>query len=616
MKRFLILFFLITIFASSALYSSDTSVSRDYSRALHLITEKKYKEALVLLTDLEGDDGVSKHHVLYQRALCHYYLGESDLAIDYSKKSIKEKRNFEKPYLLLFDLYNEKNNFDESTYYLHTLVESVPQQYEHYFTLGIMYGKYIKNNELSKYCFEKVIKISKKMPVPSNYLENSYLYLSSIYFEEEQNEKAVNALNMAVKYNPDHNSRFYNVANYYISKNMLHEAVLSIRFFTDNLTDEQRKEAFIYKVYAFLGRMYYLQDKKEAMLYLRLGAMDSSFDGQICRALFEHLAGNTEKAEKLLLEIVKKNNGYISPYYALARIMDKKGKKAEAHDYYITTALMLYNSGLTMSAKTSLLGAISIKPDQPKTHELLARLYESEKKYASALYHYKKSDPNDEDIEKLIHTSFLYFYINDYKGALKTIDKAMAVDAKNDRVLFISGIVNHDVNNYKKSIEHFERALQIDESKAEYYYYMAMSQEKLELYDESVASLKIAINLDKNNPDYYNFLGYLYAERNTNLDESYKLLSEALRLRPFNGAYLDSMGWLYYQKGEYELAERYLVRAYRNLMAIGQRDTVVYDHLGDTYEKMGNKRMAVKFWKRALSLDKTNEKIKQKINNK
>ncbi len=597
------------------LNAQETVVSHEYSRALHYITEKKYNDALEILKKLEVSENQAEQqsHIYYQIALCYSFLNRTDDAIQYAEKSIRKMRSFEKPYLLLFDLYNDSNRFDDSTYVLHNLVEFDRSHYEHYFTLGIMYGKYIKNNYLSRYCFEHIIKISKKKPVPSQYLENSYLYLSSIYFEEEENVKAIDALNMAAKYNPDHNSRFYNVANYYISKNMLHEAVLTIRYFVDNLTEDQKKEGFIYKIYAFLGRMYYLQDKKEAMYYLRLGARDTSFDGTICRALFEELAGNNRRAEEELLKIVEKNDGYISPYYALAKIMDKKGKKAEAHDYYITTSLMLYNSGLTGSAKGSLLKALSIKPAEPKTHELLARLYEAENKYASALYHYKKSDPELKDIDKIIHIAFLYYYIDNHSLAREMVKKGYSVDQNNDRLYFIDGIVLYNQNEYKDSIQQLEKAISISAENPEYYFYLAMSQDKMDLYDETVVSIKRAMELDDKNPDYYNYLGYLYADKNINLEESEKLLNTALRAKPFNGAYLDSMGWLKFRQGDYKNAERYLVRAYRNLRAVGMRDSVVYDHLGDIYEKTGDKRMALRFWKMALSLDKQNEQIRKKI---
>ena len=51
-----------------------------------------------------------------------------------------------------------------------------------------------------------------------------------------------------------------------------------------------------------------------------------------------------------------------------------------------------------------------------------------------------------------------------------------------------------------------------------------------------------------------NYLGYMLADRGTRLDEALDI-SAAVALDPANGAYLDSLGWVYYKMGNYELAE-------------------------------------------------------------
>lgn len=48
-----------------------------------------------------------------------------------------------------------------------------------------------------------------------------------------------------------------------------------------------------------------------------------------------------------------------------------------------------------------------------------------------------------------------------------------------------------------------------------------------------------------------NWLGYSYVLQNANLEEAESLVRRALQLSPDNPYYLDSMGWLYYLKGDY-----------------------------------------------------------------
>jgi len=45
------------------------------------------------------------------------------------------------------------------------------------------------------------------------------------------------------------------------------------------------------------------------------------------------------------------------------------------------------------------------------------------------------------------------------------------------------------------------------------------------------------------------------------LDEAIRLVNKALELEPENGAFLDSLGWAYFRKGDLNEAEKYLTMA-------------------------------------------------------
>ena len=55
--------------------------------------------------------------------------------------------------------------------------------------------------------------------------------------------------------------------------------------------------------------------------------------------------------------------------------------------------------------------------------------------------------------------------------------------------------------------------------------------------------------------------GICSPERGERLTEAKKLIERALKIDPENGAYLDSLGWVYYQLKQYENAARWLDRA-------------------------------------------------------
>jgi Flp pilus assembly protein TadD len=94
-----------------------------------------------------------------------------------------------------------------------------------------------------------------------------------------------------------------------------------------------------------------------------------------------------------------------------------------------------------------------------------------------------------------------------------------------------------------------------------------------------------------------NYMGYMLADRGVRLPEALQMIRKAVEQEPMNGAFLDSLGWVYFKMGDYERAEENL----RQAVERDQSDPTVHDHLGDLYEKTGRIRLAAAQWQLALS---------------
>ena len=125
------------------------------------------------------------------------------------------------------------------------------------------------------------------------------------------------------------------------------------------------------------------------------------------------------------------------------------------------------------------------------------------------------------------------------------------------------------------------------------------------LYDEdkqkklSADEMRKAIAINPSNAPALNYLGYSYAEDGTNLGEAEKLIKRALVIEPEDGFYVDSLGWVYYQKGEYQKAVDQLERA----VNLTNSDPTITEHLGDAYNKVGKERDARHQYEDALKTD-------------
>jgi len=109
-----------------------------------------------------------------------------------------------------------------------------------------------------------------------------------------------------------------------------------------------------------------------------------------------------------------------------------------------------------------------------------------------------------------------------------------------------------------------------------------------------------------------NYLGYMWADHGVNLDRAAEMLNRAVKQEPRNGAYIDSLGWVYFRQGKLDLAEKYLADAAKLL----PRDATVHEHLGDVLAKRGEVHRALDLYREALTFEpdaKDEAKLRLKI---
>jgi tetratricopeptide (TPR) repeat protein len=98
------------------------------------------------------------------------------------------------------------------------------------------------------------------------------------------------------------------------------------------------------------------------------------------------------------------------------------------------------------------------------------------------------------------------------------------------------------------------------------------------------------------NPEIANSLGYFLAEKGVDLGRAARLVDQALQAEPGNGAYLDSMGWILYRRGEMEQSLDFMIQAVNVL----PEDPVVLEHLGMVLKAQGKPVEALDVLRRAL----------------
>jgi tetratricopeptide (TPR) repeat protein len=123
--------------------------------------------------------------------------------------------------------------------------------------------------------------------------------------------------------------------------------------------------------------------------------------------------------------------------------------------------------------------------------------------------------------------------------------------------------------------------------------------------------LREANRIDPAQAIVLNYLGYGMLEHGDDLAEAQVCIERASALDPSDAAISDSLGWLYYKRGNYAGAVAALERA----VAADPAEPVMHDHLGDAYWSSGRRLEARYAWRAALvRADKDqSEKLQRKL---
>ncbi len=261
---------------------------------------------------------------------------------------------------------------------------------------------------------------------------------------------------------------------------------------------------------------------------------------------------------------------------------------------------------------------IRINPLRAETYEFLGQVYEQAGDIEKALGVYQQTlllAPNQP--LNYLRIADMQVSVHRPERAVETLREARKRFPDVPQVTYSLAFALSQAGDHAHAMTTFEEALreaevlQSEMLNGNFYFNYGAAAEQAGLKEKAAELLRKSIELDPQNAARaYNYLGYMWVDRGENLDEAGELITRALNLEPENGAYMDSLGWYFYKKGDYEKALRELLRATKYLE---EEDAVVYDHIGDTYAKLRKPAQAVTYWEKAVALDKANHAILGKI---
>jgi len=192
-------------------------------------------------------------------------------------------------------------------------------------------------------------------------------------------------------------------------------------------------------------------------------------------------------------------------------------------------------------------------------------------------------------------------------------------------VLYEAGKIDQAIETYEEVLKKLEKDKDLkDEAKTNIIRNVRYRVTGLHVENKDVAkAAEILQALIKEVPDsatYKNDLGFIWADNDLKLEESEKLIREALDLdkkardkalkedkidaetaKKANAAYQDSLGWVLYKNKKYDEAIKLLTEA--SLDEEEGQHMEIWDHLADAYLATKDTKKAIELWSKALKFE-------------
>ena len=368
------------------------------------------------------------------------------------------------------------------------------------------------------------------------------------------------------------------------------------------------------------------QDYKRAMeLYLEAYSLDPNRNELLETAgRFALQIKDEEKAKtifKKLSEIDLDNPRYLSIYVDLlsrsesfqegiAFVETLNKEYGETAERKAQLALLLYRSGEHDKALTLLESLVKDSPNNPNYYFSLFDIYMDKNQINKAAILGDKLIANfPEDWRGYYSRSLVFVNENDNQGVISLLAPVSSTFEKIFSIQYLMGLSNYQIKEYEEAEKYFVNALKIRPDSKNILHSMAILYDEISKFDKSDSIYIKLINIDSTDAQAFNNYAYSLVEREIELEKALDLASKAIEQEPNNSSYLDTIGWIYYKQNNFKKAQYYIEAS----LKINKDNAVVLEHLGDVLMKINRSSDAKDLYRRALSLDKSNQRLKGKV---
>lgn len=152
---------------------------------------------------------------------------------------------------------------------------------------------------------------------------------------------------------------------------------------------------------------------------------------------------------------------------------------------------------------------------------------------------------------------------------------------------------------------------------SEFYGQMGNLYHELDIQDSAFINFDKSLQYNPENLVVLNNYAYYLSVAREDLDKAEQMSSVTIKAEPTNPTYLDTYGWILFEKGVYTMAKIYLEKAV-NYSLEKEKDVSaeVLEHYGDVLFKTDEKEKALEYWTKAKEKGSESKTLEKKIETK
>ncbi|MBD3419955.1 MAG: tetratricopeptide repeat protein [Chitinivibrionales bacterium] len=281
-------------------------------------------------------------------------------------------------------------------------------------------------------------------------------------------------------------------------------------------------------------------------------------------------------------------------------IYEKLSSTEEHGEVYLNSLALLYYYDNQYDKSERLIRSLLQKDmNDSELHFYLGLVFAAQDRQHLARVEYEKALAiKPEYVDAWRQLCYLYIKNKDYAQALQSTQRFTANQPDRGISWRLLGSVHNMRKEFRKAEKALLKSLELDSSDAYAWFELGSARERRQDIAGATRAFRKVLAFQPEDAATANYLGYMWAENDINLDSAKTLLESALAQDPQNGAYLDSYGWIFYKKKDYDNALVFISKALEHI----EDDPIIWEHLGEIYEKKGSLREALHAFRKSYEL--------------